>query len=126
MTTGVVCSGCGAELRDDPPDQGRTPCPACGSTQRSFDGEVTLAACMGTKVGMKARHPGARRPYVECVGGDDVQRATGRRVKHERTIDREADLYEERVVDAETGAVIHTCREPLSKHRAHGSAKHRR
>lgn len=39
------------------------------------------------------------------------------------TVDREADRYTERLVDGETGEVIHDVDEPLSEHRGHGSAK---
>jgi hypothetical protein len=44
-------------------------------------------------------------------------------VKRIQVIDRENDQYKELVVDAETGDVIHSCEEPLSKHIGHGSAK---
>jgi len=38
-----------------------------------------------------------------------------------RLIDREKDLYEEKVVDPQSGTVIHHSKEPLSKHTGHGS-----
>jgi hypothetical protein len=34
-------------------------------------------------------------------------------------------LYEEVVIDDETGETIHECREPLSDHTGHGSARPR-
>ena len=41
-------------------------------------------------------------------------------------IDRDNDRYVERIVDSKTAAVIHECKEPLSRHRGHGTAKRRR
>jgi len=41
----------------------------------------------------------------------------------ERIIDREKDLYFEKVKDKETGQVVHECDEPLGEHRWHGSAR---
>ena len=40
-------------------------------------------------------------------------------------IDRERDLYCERVADLNTGEVLMECVEPLSRHQGHGSAKRR-
>jgi hypothetical protein len=50
-------------------------------------------------------------------GGD------GRLVNKLRIIDVDEDDYEEIVVDYETGEIIKKCKEPLSEHRNHGSAK---
>jgi len=47
----------------------------------------------------------------------------GRRVTYDRIIDRDGDLYHERVVDVETGEVVRDVTEPLSDHRGRGSAK---
>jgi hypothetical protein len=40
-------------------------------------------------------------------------------------INRREDTYAETVTDPESGAIIHECREPLSHHRGHGSARPR-
>jgi len=44
-------------------------------------------------------------------------------MKLSRVIDRDNDIYHEVVTDPETGEVVHECREPLSQHRQHGTAK---
>lgn len=40
-----------------------------------------------------------------------------------RLFDKESDIYEEVVIDPDTGDVIHQNKEPLTKHQGHGSAK---
>jgi hypothetical protein len=64
-----------------------------------------------------------RRPVAEGFAGADVERRTGRRLRKLRNIDRPRDEYLEVVTDPDTGEVVHYCREPLSQHRGHGSAK---
>ena len=41
-------------------------------------------------------------------------------------IDREHNQYKKIVKDKTTGMIIHECKEPLSKHKGHGSAKRKR
>jgi len=41
----------------------------------------------------------------------------------ERVIDRDNDVYKEKVVDPKTGETIHHCEEKLSEHYGHGSDK---
>lgn len=50
----------------------------------------------------------------------------GRRVTYDRIIDKDGDLYHERVVDVATGDVIRDVTEPLSEHRDRGSARRRK
>lgn len=52
-----------------------------------------------------------------------MEHSTGRWMQKRRLIDRDRDVYEEIVVDAETGEERHVRREPLSQHWSHGSAK---
>jgi hypothetical protein len=47
-------------------------------------------------------------------------------MKLTRMIDRQNDLYEERVWNPETNEVVHHQREPLSRHTGDGSARRRR
>ena len=66
------------------------------------------------KLGLKASHPGSKKPFIEVTAGDDLRRKTGTWVKKDRIIDRENDRYTETVTDPQTGKVIHYCDEPLS------------
>jgi hypothetical protein len=54
--------------------------------------------------------------------GDDFHKASGTWRKRERLIDRDSDLYQEVITDADDN-VVHRCEEPLSSHRGHGTAK---
>ena len=72
---------------------------------------------------LKARKEGDKKPSYESLQGADLQRSTGKFMQKKRIIDRENDQYEETVIDPCTGEVIYECKEPLSKHRGHGSAK---
>ena len=81
---------------------------------------------MKSKLGMKARHPGGKKPFIEEVTGDDLHRKTAKWMNLSRVYDREHDVYKEIVTDPVTGEVIHECIEPLSEHTGHGSAKHKK
>lgn len=72
---------------------------------------------------MKIRNSGGGKPFVEVVSGDDLHRNSGKLMKLERTIDRENDLYHEIVTNPSTGEIVHECKEPLSEHKGHGTAK---
>jgi hypothetical protein len=77
-------------------------------------------------MGLKGRRREGGRPYFEAVSGADLQRKSGKWMHLERVVDRENDNYREVVKDPETGAIIHECEEPLSKHQGHGAAKHKK
>ena len=74
-------------------------------------------------LGMKAKRPGQKKPYVESISTPSHSRCTGKVVHHERLIDRDNNRDEEKVTDYETGEIIHHQAEPLSEHFGHGSAK---
>lgn len=121
----VSCGKCGTTI-DEPsflqPDE-RPPCPSCGEKSRTFHVKIEENIRPYGRLGVKARHGPAGRPFYEAVSGHDRHRRSGRMMKLERIIDREKDQYKEVVIDPETGQIIHQCEEPLSKHRGHGTAK---
>lgn len=121
----VNCGDCGLQLDEDTntPTETRLPCPACGSLTRSIHVTIHEAVTIKEKLGMKGRHAGGGKPYIEQVQGDDLHRDTGTWRRLSRIIDRENDMYHEVVKDSATGEVLHECREPLSEHRGHGTAK---
>ena len=124
-STVVRCADCNQILEEDPslPADERTVCPGCGSMARRVDIHVHEELGFKSQVAMKGRHSGEKKPYVEQVDGDDLQRSTGRWMKKSRTIDRDGDRYTEKVVDPETGEVLRDVDEPLTQHRGRGSAK---
>lgn len=121
----VTCGKCGEEL-DESSDhifELRNPCPKCGSASRQFKVLLKSELLLKSKLGIKGRRGGKGKPFIEIVVGDDLFRKLGKWMRLERTIDRESDLYEEKIIDPETNEVIHDCKEPLSQHIGHGSAK---
>lgn len=123
--TTVNCGNCGLQLDEDTnaPTETRLPCPACDSMIRSIQVTIHETVTIKEKLGMKGRHSGGGKPYIEQVQGDDLHRDTGTWNHLSRIIDRENDMYHEVVKNSATGEVIHECREPLSEHRGHGTAK---
>ncbi len=121
----VRCGQC-KTLLDEPlqtPAESRIPCPKCGSTSRLF--EKTLAA-MGTaraSLGLKAREPGRRKPFLEQISGASYFLKAQRWAERLMRIDRRNNQYREVVTDPETGAIIHKCEEPLTNHRGRGDAR---
>jgi hypothetical protein len=124
----VRCSEYGFDIDDtsETPKSSWKPCPNCGSLRRTpvLRYHETLNLHEMTK--LKAEKEGEKKPSYEALEGDDLQRSTGKYVEKKRIIDRENDWYEERIVDSENGEVIHECKEPLSEHKGHGSAKNKK
>lgn len=77
-------------------------------------------------IGMKAKRIGQKKPFVESISTPSHSRKLGKLVHHERLIDRDNDLYHEKVTDYESGNTIHEQKEPLSEHIGHGSDKSKR
>ena len=119
------CGECGAELEDSPslPTEECTPCPACGSITRAIHVFISESVTIREKLGMKGKHKGEEKPFIESVSGDDLHRKTGKWMKLTRVINRDNNQYREEVKDPETGDTVHRCEEPLSDHKGHGSAK---
>lgn len=121
----VACESCNQTL-DEPaglPAEAREPCPESGSRDRRVNLRVSDTVSVHEQVALEAKRPGQRRPFREVRAGDDLHRKTGRWNERHRVIDRDADLYEEKIADPETGEVLRDVREPLSEHQGHGSAK---
>jgi DNA-directed RNA polymerase subunit RPC12/RpoP len=119
----TYCGKCKTEL-DESSDSGvnRKPCPRCGSKSRNFVEQLRVSA--KALAGMRAKHRrGSGKPIWESRNEPSFSKKSSRLVRHERTIDRENDLYREVVTDLETGKIIHQCKESLSEHVGHGSAK---
>ena len=124
----TLCPQCGVQLDEDPSlaPQDRLPCRVCGSTRRryvqSLEGEVHPRAMLA----YKARNATGLRPHREGRSGSSWSTTLKRWLKLDRTIDRQADAYEETLTDPDTGAVLQHTQEPLTKHTGHGSAKGRK
>jgi len=74
---------------------------------------------VGLRKGKKKRHE------YEAVVGNEFN-SKGQMMKKERIIDRKKDLYSETVTNEDTGEIVRKIVEPLSQHKARGSAKNTR
>lgn len=118
------CAACGQRLAQARTEaEAALPCPACSSTGRNIFASVSEAVVLRDGVGMKAKRVGQKKPFVESISVPSHSRKLGKLVHHERLIDRDNDLYHERVTEYESGNTIHEQREPLSEHVGYGSDK---
>lgn len=115
------CKDCGQKLSEDD-----KVCPNCGSEKKyiklTFEEKIELhdqIQGIGEKQGIKGF-------AQEFKVGDDLYRNSVKWYYKERYIDREKNQYKEIVKDKTTGKIIHKCEEPLSEHKGHGSAKHKK
>ena len=123
----VVRCGQYKNILDERPDtrpEKRIPCPSCGSTSREFDVDFSSRLTIYSSIGIKAKRKSQKKPYVEEFSGVELWRKFKKLVRKYRTIDRDNDLYEEKVTELETDEIIHHCKEPLSTHKNHGTVKH--
>jgi hypothetical protein len=118
------CFECGASIDVSLNAPGvAVPCPACGSSSRVFGRVATDSVTLRDGAGFKHKRPGIRKPISEGFINPTVSKATGNAVEHSRMVDRGANRYFERVVEYDSGKVVHHTDEPLTEHRGHGSAK---
>jgi DNA-directed RNA polymerase subunit RPC12/RpoP len=126
VSTGpVICATCKQQL-DESADllpQERLPCPSCGSKTRIFSVEVRETITPRSKLGLKHKRPGFKKPIYEEVSGEDLHRKTGLWSRLLRVIDRQNNRYKEAIVNSETGEVLRAVDEPLSDHIGRGSDK---
>ena len=121
----VKCAQCGHVLHEaaSAPVGTRRPCPECESTARMFEVALSASLTVQSKLSLKGRKAGTRKPFVELVTGRDLFRLTNVWNNLVRRIDYARDYYFELITDPKTGAVLRFCEEALSKHRGRGSAK---
>ena len=123
----IKCKICGRLLGERTDAIAASPCPHCGCLERDITIEFTDEAPRPhDSLEGKMKPAGGGNPVYEFFEGDDLQKSTGKWMTKERIIDRQNDKYREKVTDQESGTVIHHCEEPLSQHRSHGSAKHKK
>lgn len=124
----VTCANCRTELPDAASSADNEPCPQCGSIARSY--AMSLADGINFHDGQRAKSkdpslPSAKKLRFDTYSGIEHSHKYGKLVRVHRTIDKDNDWYNEKVIDLQTGEVLHECREPLSKHVGHGTAKPR-
>lgn len=116
----MYCKGCGEKLTKDD-----KVCPNCGSKKRNIVVTLEDKIELHEQIKGKVKEKGVKKPVKEFKVGDDLHRKSGKWHHIEMHINRKGNYYKEIVKDKTTGKIIHKCEEPLSKHRGHGSAKHK-
>lgn len=126
----IFCTDCGESLPDVWVSQPEAaiPCPACGSGARLVKITVHEELSVDFRERIRARVkddslPSKKKWRKEIVAGDDYRESRGDWVYKKRVIDRDNDLYIEKISDKATGEVFRNVRELLSNHRGHGSDK---
>jgi len=117
----IYCKDCGQKLTRE-----NKICPNCGSKNKVYEIKVEEKIELHDQIKGKVKRRGFRRSIKEFKVGDDLHRKSGKWHHREMDIDRENNQYKEVVKDKITGKIIHKCKEPLSKHKGHGSAKRKR
>lgn len=121
----LICEDCGNNMGEFTSDKEKIDkCSKCGSHNLA----CYLMLCDGIEFhenikGRSNKMPGKKKPCSEFQSGEEWSVSQKCYVDKVRQIDRENDVYYEKVVNKKTGEVIHECSEPLSQHFGHGSAK---
>ena len=125
ITKEVRCGDCGASLAEDGDVQ--DVCPNCGSDKQNITLNISEQTNVKVRDQLRAKvkdstRTGKKKLRVDLFHGFDVRVSKGDYVHKERVLDKDNDLYVERVVE-EDGTIIRDIREPLTEHTGHGSAK---
>lgn len=130
VTQKIECSNCGKTLPSEwiSSTESAKNCPDCGSDQKQITIGITDHLNFSPKESLSgkvkdSRYNSKQNPRHEFFEGDDLRHSDGRWMKKTRVIDKYNDKYIEKVVDPETGEIVHHCEEPLSAHYGHGTAK---
>ncbi len=104
----TLCGDCGAALdeQSDLPVEERRSCPSCGSIARRFELELAGSIELRPSLGLKARHPGERRLFLEHFSGADFSTRLRRWIDKLRRIDLEGDRYDEVVTEVVSRQVV--------------------
>jgi hypothetical protein len=113
-----ICKDCGTEFKDN---NNNSVCPKCGGKSKMV--QLTANFDIPFHIQWKMRGKKLSKQIFELIFGDEKSTRLNIFVKKSRLIDKENDWYEETVINPQTGEIIHECKEKLSEHQQHGSAK---
>lgn len=125
----VKCSDCGEKLPSEWAHfENTNKCPKCGSISHTIEMGITekMGVTLHENIKGKLKDPAfnsKRNPRYDFFEGDEVRKKDGKWMKKTRILDKYNNKYIEKVIDPDTGEVIHENEEPLSEHFGHGSAK---
>ena len=121
----IYCGACNQKFSDaaDIPTEQRKPCHSCGSVLRIFSAHIRDVVVPRGYIGLKHKRADKKKSIYEETHKPDRFRDNNSMSKVLRIVDREKDIYIEKITDIETGQVWKEVNELLSKHREHGTAK---
>jgi len=98
-------------------------CPSCGAKKRIYTKHLIARSILLAGVRLKAFENGLRKPFIKLIVTPSFSFKIQRWSYLYRLIDRRHDVYHELVTDPKSNSIIHECKEPLSAHKGHGSAR---
>ncbi len=123
----VICGNCKRLLHEAyglAADK-RKECPTCRAKERIYTKHLRARYTLLAGVRLKAFENGLRKPFIKLTAIPSFSFRLQRWAYLYRLIDRRRNVYHEVVTDQKGGTIIHECREPLSTHKGHGSARKR-
>lgn len=119
----VLCKSCGAFLGGSHLHESVTPCPACGSTfrifQKNLSGNLDFQGGIRGVVYQKSK----TKWFIKFMSEPSFTRSLGIWSHRLKVEDKKSDKYLEVVTNPSTGEILHKDEEPLSQHLGHGYAK---
>ena len=109
------CRGCGHSF-NDPPSLNPSYCPQCGSDELNINLRIFENIGLSIKDRLDGKVidpslPSKKKVRKEFMVGADKRISDGEWMDKERVIDRDNDLYKEKVVNPKTGEIVHHCEE---------------
>jgi hypothetical protein len=123
----VFCEACRLYRAESYGDTELGPCPKCGADITVWypAGQEFRLLVGGIELRSVRRGRTRRHWEAKSQSKHEVYTLDGKTYWIERTIDRIAHEYHERIVDPETGQVVREVHEPLTEHHDRGSARKR-
>jgi len=120
----IKCLDCGDILYSGPDKTvDGIKCNRCCSTRKDIVLTVEDRIDIHEQQVIKGKRKNEKRPFVEGKYGDEIYHETGEWREVNRTVDRDQNRYQEKIVNSRTGEVVKDISEPLDQHCGHGSAK---
>lgn len=98
-------------------------CPACKINDWNYDVTEEEKKFLRQKVKLRERNSKGEKPFRETTLGEELFNKTKEWRQIERIVNRQDDIYYEKITDLETGEVIKEVFEKLSEHQGHGADK---
>jgi hypothetical protein len=123
MSTYVICNQCGSHFDFEIGFEESMLCPACKINDWNYDVTEEEKKFLRQKVKLRERNSKGEKPFRETTLGEELFNKTKEWRQIERIVNRQDDIYYEKITDLETGEVIKEVFEKLSEHQGHGADK---